>query len=220
MLYYLSRRIRHMTHSTILQIRFLLNLPRFNKKIRYLHQPNVLEWLFAEKSFISTLTPQAEKQWGQSIIGSDTNQWTTKLGESILHDILSLQNKNPTKIKNKQRGENGKRLDPDRDADDGLYENKTRTYTISGTAGEKILGTPLKYCECYRLYKKPLYIVCMAYQEQEATRDFKLFDTVAPERVQMLHFLRDNLHIQFVRATDMLLDFLHSNYSCLTAYGL
>jgi hypothetical protein len=202
--------------KTIYEIRCLLQLPRFKNKIQYLHKPYVLEWLFADPEYIKTLTPESEKKWGQSIISSKTNQWTTRLGESILHDILSLQNKNPSKIKNLMRGENGKRLDPDREADDGLYENKTRTFTVTGTAGEKILGTPLKYCECYQLYKKPLFIVCMAYQEQEAVKDFKLFDTVILERQQLIKYFEDFLHIKFIRATDMLCQFLYDNQVYLT----
>lgn len=198
-------------NQSIYQIKQLLDLPVFKNRISYLNRPNVLEWLFADKTFIKSLTPKYEKEWGQKIIGYETNQWTTKLGESILHDILTISDKRPEKIVNKQRGENGKRLDPDRDAIDGLYENKTRTYTIKGTAGEKILGTPLKYCECYKLYQKPLYIVCMAYQEIEAVNDFKLFDTTVPERMQIIKYIEDELHIKFVKATDMLLEFLETN---------
>ena len=198
-------------NSPISKIKRLLELSPYKNKIVYLNKPFVLEWLFAEKHFINDLTAESEKKWGQNTIGYSTNQWTTKLGESILHDILNIHDKNPKKIALKQRGENGKRLDPDREADDGLYENKTRTYTITGTAGEKILGTPLKYCECYRLYNKPLYIVCMAFQEQEALIDFKLFNTEVPERLKMIEFIERELHIKFIRATDMLLDFLNNN---------
>ena len=198
-------------NQSIYQIRQLLDLPIYKNKVSYLNKQYVLEWLFADKSFIKSLTPKFEKEWGQKTIGYKTNQWTTKLGESILHDILTINNKYPEKIVDKKRGENGKRLDPDRDAVDGLYENKTRTYTVTGTAGEKILGTPLKYCECYKLYEKPLYIVCMAYQEVEAIKDFKLFDTTAPERMKILEFIETELHIKFIRATDMLLEFLDEN---------
>jgi len=173
--------------------------------VEYLKKNNVLEWLFGDPKFISKLTKKAEDAWGKNTIGYETNQWTTKLGESILKEILYLLDKNPSRVKVPQKGMNSKRLMPDFEADDGMYENKARTYTTSGTAGEKILGTPLKYCEIPRLYGKPLYIVCMAYQEIEADISFHLFDPLSEELVDILEHFEEKWMIKYIRATDLLI---------------
>jgi hypothetical protein len=172
--------------------------------VEFLKKRNVLEWLFADPKFVSKLKKRDEDLWGKRTIGYETNQWTTKLGESILWEILYLLGKNPTRVKVPQKGMNEKRLMPDFEGDDGMYENKARTYTTSGTAGEKILGTPLKYCEIPRLYKKPLYIVCMAYQEIEADKYFHLFDPMSEELVDILDHFSAKRQINYVKATDLL----------------
>lgn len=64
-------------------------------------------------------------------------------------------------------------MKPDLECDDYVYEIKSRTYSTSGTAGEKILGVPLKYSEVPILYGKPLKIILVAYQEQEAVNKFR-----------------------------------------------
>lgn len=104
-------------------------------------------------------------------------------------------------------GENGKYLIPDREADDALYENKARTYCTSGTAGEKILGVPVKYCECPRLYGKRLYIVCMGYQEDEARDTFSVFNPQSKERQDFIAFYKEK-KIEYLKATDLLLQIL------------
>lgn len=192
--------------NTLEIINKVRNFISFNSTLYYLKKPGVLEWLFAEPTFISSLTKKKEDEWGKSIIGYSTGQWTTKLGESILQEILHLANKQPSRLKTDIISSNGKRLIPDFIATDGLYENKARTYTTTGTAGEKILGAPTKYCECKRLYKLPLNIVCMAYQEIEADKSFQLFKPQTPELRQILDFYDKNLGIRYVRATDLLID--------------
>ena len=179
---------------------------RINKEdnVQFLKKRNVLEWLFGESKFVSQLKKRDEDLWGKRTIGYETNQWTTKLGESILWEILYLLGKNPTRVKVPQKGMNNKRLMPDFEADDGMYENKARTYTTSGTAGEKILGTPLKYCEIPRLYDKPVFIVCMAYQEVEADKYFHLFEPMSDELVDILDYFSTTRRIKYVKATDLL----------------
>jgi hypothetical protein len=175
-----------------------------NNNVDYLLKRNVLEWVFAEESFLRTLNKTKEDDWGKSIIGYNTNQWTTKLGETLLKEILYALGKSPSRILEPQEGTNNKRLLPDFDAIDGLYENKARTYSTTGTAGEKILGTPLKYCECRRLYRKHLYIVCMAYQEHEAEHTFHLFEPKSDELKKLLTFYDREFGITYVKATDLL----------------
>lgn len=172
--------------------------------VKYLNKPGVLEWIYGEPNFIKPLTQESEREWATDIIGYKTGQWTTELGENIVHDILTISGKNPRKIKVHRRAANNKKLDPDREADDGMYECKARNYNTSGTAGEKILGCPVKYCEVPRLYSKPLYIVCLGLQEIEASEQFQLFEPKSDELKMQLAFWRDNFKISFLRATDML----------------
>ena len=167
-------------------------------------KPNVIDWCLPNSKFVSTLTVAKEKQWGTRVIGYTTNQWTTKCGESILEETLMRLGKNPVRIRDKKQGENGKCLVPDFETDEALYECKARTYTTTGTAGEKILGTPWKYSDCYKLYKKPLYIVCMAYQEKEAVEEFKLFDTKSPVRRRILQCFEKDANVTFIKFTDLL----------------
>lgn len=204
---------RYISMSNIFKMNHYENLESINKlrkylenkpTIIYLKKPGVLEWVLGNNVFTQNLTKSSEDRWGKQTIGYATGQWTTKLGESILKEILFLLNKNPSRVRAPVKSVNGKRLVPDFEADDGMYENKARTYTTTGTAGEKILGTPLKYCEIPRLYKKSLYIVCMAYQEREAEHAFHLFDPKSEELKEILADLENKYQIKYIRASDLL----------------
>ena len=98
------------------------------------------------------------------MIGQENNgQWTTKLGEQLVYDILNLKGENPRKPVRKGG------FEPDWETDEYIYEVKTSNWWVSGTAGEKVLGTWIKYQDIPKLYGKPLKIVCVAYQEWELT---------------------------------------------------
>jgi len=168
-------------------------------------KPGCIDWCFPNSNFVKGLSSEGEKMWGTSIIGYTTNQWTTKLGETLLKETLEALGENPRRIGKRQAGENGKQLIPDWETDNGLYECKARTYTTTGTAGEKILGSPWKYSDCRDLYNKPLYIVCMAYQQKEAEGDFKLFGSKSPIRQRLLDYYQREAGIQYIRFTDLLL---------------
>ena len=106
-----------------------------------------------------------EKKWGNEMIGDYNNgQWTTKLGEHLVYHILKNKGMNPKKCKKK----NG--FIPDWETEDYIYEVKTRNWQVSGTAGEKVLGTFIKYQSIPEYYNKPLKIICIAYQEYELTQ--------------------------------------------------
>lgn len=175
-----------------------------DNRIKYLKKDGVLEWLLGDENWIKAMTKRDEDRWGRNVIQSNTSQWTTKLGETILFEILTLHEKNPKRITTGKVGANKKRLMPDFEADDGIYENKARTYKTSGTAGEKILGTPIKYSECRRLFKKPLYIVCMGFQEKEADESFQIFDPKSKELKKILEFYDNEIGIKYIKASDLL----------------
>jgi len=177
---------------------------KVKKQKGILNRKHVLDWCFPSSKFVNSLSPIKEKRWGKSLLGYNTNQWTTKCGEKMLEDVLIRLGKNPRRLKQTRKGENGKHLVPDFETDDALYECKARTYTTSGTAGEKILGTPWKYSECHKLYKKPLYIVCMGYQEIEAEKEFCLFKTDSVVRKKILQCFENDANIKFIKFTDLL----------------
>lgn len=174
---------------------------------QYIHQSGVLEWMYGDAAFLGKLMRDGgdgERHWGSSLIGNDTAFWTAELGEGIVNDLLLLRGERPRRIKDAPRAANAKRLVPDRATDRAIYECKTRSYAAAtGTVGEKILGCPIKYCEVPRLYRRPLYIVCVGYQEAEAARDFQLFDPQSPELRSQIDMWKKN-RIEFVGATAML----------------
>lgn len=152
----------------------------------------------------STLAKNYEKSFGHNMLktyynvnSTKTNQWTTQLGESIVKTLLILNGELVWRPKKK-----GKYC-PDWETEKNIYEVKTRTYTISGTAGEKILGVPYKYAEVPKLYKKPLKIVCVAYQEKEAIDNFKLFNPDCEEKRYLLKSFK-KLKIEFIKASDLI----------------
>ena len=141
---------------------------------------------------------QQEKEWGNTIIDKVNNgQWTTLLGEGIVHDVLILLGQNPKKVTRK----NG--YEPDWDCDDYMVEVKTSNWCVSGTAGEKVLGTFIKYQNIPELYGKPLKIICVANQEHELTYGkTKYFgDNITPKTKQILQ-LASSWGIEYVKFSD------------------
>ncbi len=168
--------------------------------LQILNKSGIIEWIYNQSNF---KTKKEEDAWGKTF--SNNKQWTTFVGEKILEDILILLEKNPKKVDiiNSKKSINGKKLMPDFVCDDAFYENKARTYNTSGTAGEKVLMSAYKYSECYSLYKKPVYIVCMAYQEIEADHDFMLFNPVLECHKNIIETFKKN-NVFFVKATELL----------------
>ncbi len=101
-----------------------------------------------------------------------------------------------------------KKYDPDLESDEYVYEVKGRSWCTPGTAGEKILGVPLKYGELPRLYKKPLQIILVGYQEYEAKEKFAFGDLLdknnqTSELQESLAFYKEH-NIEYVAFTDIL----------------
>ena len=141
----------------------------------------------------------SERKWGNIMIGQVNNgQWTTRLGEELVYTILKQRGENPIKVTKK----NG--FQPDWETDNYIYEVKTSNWWVRGTAGEKVLGTWIKYQQVPKLYGKPLKIVCIANQEYELEYGkIKYFgDHVTPETTQVLD-LAKSWGITYVRFSDM-----------------
>lgn len=142
-----------------------------------------------------------EKLWGNKMINQKkNNQWTTVLGESFIYEILNKLGKNPKRPIKKEH------YQPDWETDDAIYEVKTRTWTTSGTAGEKVYGTPLKYAEISKLYNKPLIIVCVAYQEYELKDKHTpiLGENVREAQKKILEFYKKEFNITYMGCSELI----------------
>ena len=147
------------------------------------------------KAEIRKLANKAEKKWGNEMIcQEDNNNWTTLLGEILVRVTLEKLGKNPRvpeKINN---------YCPDWETDDAIWEVKTRNWTTGGTAGEKVLGVPYKYSDVPDSYKKPLYIVCVGYQEYELEYgNTKVFgDNISKNKRKFLN-LAKSMKIHYIK---------------------
>lgn len=143
-----------------------------------------------------------EREWGNKLIKKTSLKvnpnWTTQVGEGIVHDVLIAKGENPRKCKTK----NG--FKPDWETDDYIYEVKTRNWTVTGTAGEKVLGTMFKYIDVPKIYGKPLKIICVAYQEWEFTNGHtKLFGDMSDSQKEILEYYK-SFGIEYVKFSDLL----------------
>lgn len=141
-----------------------------------------------------------EREWGNSMIGQTNNgQWTTLLGEQLVYDVLKLRGENPKKVERKGG------FEPDWECDDYIYEVKTSNWWVTGTAGEKVLGTWIKYQDIRELYGKPLRIVCVANQEYELEHGkVKYFGKNITDKTAQALELAKSWGIEYVRFSDLI----------------
>jgi len=181
-----------------------------------LRHKEVIQWLFADLSFLppiekknktndEKLYKEHEDRWGQEMLRLRRpdlkldKQWTNKFGEHICEEIYTLLGKNVTKPVKKQH------YQPDSEVDDAILEAKAQTFYTSGTAGEKILGSPFKYAEVPELYGKPLKIVCMGGAEKISRQQYGNLsgDKLSAQKNKILECFRE-IGIEYVGATDIL----------------
>jgi len=156
--------------------------------VSLINNPSVIRWCYEGVTEITLKDTESEKklrnfkeiekQWGNNVINdSGSKQWTTVLCQNLVAEALTLLGrKNVRSTTAKKSSLRDKKYDPDLECDDYVYEVKGRSWTTPGTAGEKILGVPLKYGEIPRLYNKPLQIILVGYQEYEAREKFAFGD--------------------------------------------
>lgn len=129
----------------------------------------------------------------------EVTQWTTRLGEGIAEKLLSIHYKVKRQVEKKYENSY---IRVDLEIDPCIIEVKTRNYTTSGTAGEKIFFTPYKYFYCAQ--EKPIVILLLAYQEKEAVEKMMLFDKTN-KRTQ--NFMKIFAHIgkgvYFMKGSDL-----------------
>jgi hypothetical protein len=164
--------------------------------------PNIVSEKGVTKKTLRSEAEKKEKEWGNSMIGQSNNgQWTTLLGEKLVYDVLKLKGENPRKVERKAG------FEPDWETDEFMYEVKTSNWWVAGTAGEKVLGTWIKYQDIPELYGKPLRIVCVANQEYELEHGkVKYFGENVSKKTKEVLNLAGTWGITYVRFSDLASD--------------
>ena len=181
-----------------------------------LRQKQVIQWLFGDLSFLPEIQKKnkttdektykvLEDKWGQDMLRIRRpdlkldKQWTNKFGEHLCEEIFTLLGKQVTKPVNKQH------YQPDAEVDDAILEAKAQTFFTSGTAGEKILGSPFKYAEVPQLYGKPLKILCMGGAEKVCRESYGNLpgEKSSAQKQKILECFRE-IGIEYIGATDIL----------------
>jgi len=149
-----------------------------------------------------------EKTWGNSMINQTNNgQWTTLLGEQLVFDVLKIKGANPRKVPKKGG------FKPDWETDEYIYEVKTSNWWVCGTAGEKVIGTWIKYQDIPILYGKPLRIVCVANQEHELTYGkTKYFGNDVSDKTKQILSLAKLWNIEYIPFSELIKDQDFSGY--------
>lgn len=177
-----------------------------NPGIFLLKNKDVLRWLFNDLNFLATVDKKSEDKWGQDVMRTKRpdlkldKQWTNRFGEYICEEIMILLEKNVSKPIKKEH------LQPDWETTDFMLEVKTQTYLTSGTAGEKILGTPFKYAAVPRLYSKPLKIICLGNAERLSRENYGnlVGEKMNEEKKKIIDFYKNELKIEYIGVTDLL----------------
>ena len=172
------------------------------KEVTLLKQKEVVQWLFGELVLCSKVFEDA---WGQDVMKARRpdlkldKQWTNKFGEHLCEEVYTLLGETVRKPE-KRMGHQ-----PDLETDREIIEVKTGTYLTNGTAGEKILGCPFKYCEVPELYGKPLKIVCIGGAEKMCRENYGNLPShrCSIQKQNFLNFFKDN-QIEYIGFTDLL----------------
>jgi len=187
-----------------------------DSNIVLLRQPEVVQWLFGDLSFLPTIEKKnktadeakykvLEDEWGRAMLKIRRpdlrldKQWTNKFGEHLCEEFYSLLGKVVTKPEKKEH------YQPDLEVDNAIIEAKAGTFHTGGTAGEKILGCPFKYAEIPDLYGKPLKIICMGGAEKICRESYGNLPGAksSVQKEKFLEFFRKN-QIEYVGASDIL----------------
>lgn len=187
-----------------------------NLLIVLLRQKEVVQWLFGDLSFLPAIDKKnktadedklkvLEDEWGRAIMKKRRpdldldKQWTNRFGEYICDEIYILLGKVVNKPEKKEH------YQPDSEVDDAILEAKAQTFYTSGTAGEKILGSPFKYAEIPELYGKPLKILCMGGAEKVCRESYGNLagPRCSAQKKKFIDFFREN-GIEYIGASDIL----------------
>jgi len=185
--------------------------------IYFLNNREVLKWIYGNNDFLPSYThkkhttkerevlKKEEDIWGRSILKKcrpdlEVKQlWTGKLGEELCNEFYTLLGYTVNKPVKKEH------FQPDLEVENSILEIKTETYYTDGTAGEKILGCPFKYCEVPKLYNKKLTIVCLGGAEKACREEYGCLPgpKYKGTKRQLINMYRKQLKIEYIGVTDL-----------------
>lgn len=121
----------------------------------------------------------------------------------ICNEIFHLLKKDVSKPNSKNH------YQPDLETQEQIIEVKSQTRFTSGTAGEKILGCPFKYCEIPELYGKNLLIICVGGAETASRKQYGNLKgkKCSVAKQEFLDFFKLK-KIEFAGASDLLLSII------------
>lgn len=190
-------------------------------RIVLLRNKQVIQWLFGDLSFLPLIEKknkttdalkykELEDIWGQSVMKCRRpdlkldKQWTNRFGEYLCEELYTLQGRTVSKPMKQHH------YQPDLEVEDAIIEAKAGTFYTSGTAGEKILGSPFKYAEIPKLYGKPLQIICLGGAEKICRESYgNLPGTECTNTKQTILKMYQDIGIEYLGATDVLLKLIH-----------
>ena len=175
-------------------------------RIVLLRVPEVIMWIYGDTTFLHEKTSEAENRWGRAVLKirrpdlTLDKQWTNKFGEHICEEVQILKGSTFSKPDKKEH------MCPDLETPDSIIEVKTCTYFTTGTANEKILGTPFKYANVPVLYGKPLQIVCIGGAEKQCIESYGNLegsDKCTGNKILLLEFFK-SIKIEYIGLTTVL----------------
>jgi hypothetical protein len=194
----------------------------YDRRIILLRNPEVVMWLFGDLSFLPPIERNnktldevkykiLEDAWGRNVLKTRRpdlkldKQWTNKFGEHLCEELFILLGKDVSKPMKKRN------YQPDSEVDDAILEAKAQTFYTTGTAGEKILGSPFKYAEIPELYSKCLKIICMGGAEKVCRESYGNLpgSRCTPQKQKILDTFKEN-GIEYIGATDILKSLIRS----------
>jgi len=155
------------------------------------------------------LNDKAETKWGISKCTSlATKNWTTCISENFSKELIYYLFNNNKIISNKKRKitiPNNPDCKPDIEIDDYIFEIKCKKWHSNGTAGEKILGTPIKYNQISDATGKKVRIILLAGQEDEAIKKYHLFNVkdIDYRNMEQLELWYEQ-GTQFIKGSDLI----------------
>lgn len=187
------------------------------EKVKLLKDKKVVEYLLNRNMFNNKID---EDEWGMNMSASvnekvkkKSKNWSTNFGETVVKEMYILKNHNVYKgglngyVRTMKDNGKEKRYKPDWETDKCVIEVKMETHHTSGTAGEKVLGTPVKYCDIPEMTNKPLHIVCIAGLEYKYKCDGIFEENPSERRKKIMEFWKD-MNIEYMKLSDIMREWI------------